>query len=172
MKSENRLVALTDPSVIERLIGTRPTPKVPVAKDFVRAYSHAIRAARENGWTVDQIHDELQSAGVQIEIRTLRKYVSDLCGSMGRQTCWKRIVRICMPCRARFDVLRLGRREMAYIRPILRRPNQTIDDAVTLQKQFAEKSRLDMLELMRAEWRQEANRRGQQSTSNILGTEE
>jgi hypothetical protein len=61
---------------------------------------------------------------------------------------------------------------MAYIRPILRRPNQTIDDAVTLQKQFAEKSRLDMLELMRAEWRQEANRRGQQSTSNILGTEE
>jgi hypothetical protein len=85
MKSENRLVALTDPSVIERLIGTRPTPKVPVAKDFVRAYSHAIRAARENGWTVDQIHDELQSAGVQIEIRTLRKYVSDLCGSIRKR---------------------------------------------------------------------------------------
>jgi hypothetical protein len=91
MKPDSRLIALTDPSVIERLIGTRPTPKVPVAKDFVRAYSHAIKAARENGWTVDQIHDELQNAGVQIEIRTLRKYVSDLCGSIrkrsGQRTC-------------------------------------------------------------------------------------
>ena len=85
MKPDSRLAALTDPSVIERLIGTRPTPKIPVAKDFVRAYSHAIKAARENGWTVDQIHDELQSAGVQIEIRTLRKYVSDLCGAVRKR---------------------------------------------------------------------------------------
>jgi hypothetical protein len=85
MKSDNCLVALTDPSVIERLIGARPTPKAPVAKDFVRAYSHAIKAARENGWTVDQIHDELQSGGVQIEIRTLRKYVNDLCGSIRKR---------------------------------------------------------------------------------------
>lgn len=86
MKPDNRLAALTDPSVIERLIGARPTPKVPVAKDFVRAYSHAIKAARENGWTVDQIHAELQSAGVQIEIRTLRKYVNDLCGSIRKRS--------------------------------------------------------------------------------------
>jgi hypothetical protein len=61
---------------------------------------------------------------------------------------------------------------MANIRPILRRPNQTIDDAVALQKQIAEKSRCDMLELMRAEWRQEANRRRQQNASNKLGKEE
>jgi hypothetical protein len=86
MKPDHRLAALTDPSVIERLIGARPTPKIPVAKDFVRAYSHAIKAARENGWTVDQIHDELQGAGVQIEIRTLRKYVNDLCGSVRKRS--------------------------------------------------------------------------------------
>jgi hypothetical protein len=74
MKPETRFAALTDPCVIERLIGARPMPKIPVAKNFVRAYSHAIKAARENGWTVDQIHDELQSAGVQIEIRGGLKY--------------------------------------------------------------------------------------------------
>jgi hypothetical protein len=85
MKSDNRLAALTDPTVIERLIGARPHPKAPVAKDFVRAYSDAIKAARENGWTVDQIHDELRCAGVQIEIGTLRKYVNDLCGSIRKR---------------------------------------------------------------------------------------
>jgi hypothetical protein len=85
MNSDHRLAALTDPTVIERLIGARPHPKAPVAKDFVRAYSDAIKAARENGWTVDQIHDELRCAGVQIEIGTLRKYVTDLCGSIRKR---------------------------------------------------------------------------------------
>jgi hypothetical protein len=59
-----------------------------------------------------------------------------------------------------------------YIRPILRRPNQTIDDAVALQKELAEKSRLDMLELMRAELRKESDRRVQRRASNTLGQEE
>ena len=86
MKPETRFAALADPSVIERLIGARPMPKIPAAKDFVRAYSHAIKAARENGWTVDQIHAELQSAGVQIEIRTLRKYVNDVCGAVRKRS--------------------------------------------------------------------------------------
>jgi hypothetical protein len=60
---------------------------------------------------------------------------------------------------------------MTYIRPILRRSNQTIEDAVNLQKQIAEKNRLDMLELMRTELRSEASRRIQQRARNRLGKE-
>jgi hypothetical protein len=60
---------------------------------------------------------------------------------------------------------------MTYIRPILRRSNQTIEDAVNLQKQMAEKNRLDMLELMRTELRSEASRRIQQRARNRLGKE-
>ena len=77
-----------------------------------------------------------------------------------------------MEWRGRSDVPKLGRRDVTYIRPILRRPNQTIDDAVALQKQIAEKCRLDMLELMRAELRQDANRKVEQRASNILRKEE
>lgn len=62
--------------------------------------------------------------------------------------------------------------DVTYIRPILRRSNQTIDEAVALGKQIAEKSRLDMLELMRAELRIEANRRIKQRARNTLGKEE
>lgn len=80
MKPDAHLTALTDPSVIERLTGARPVPKLPAARDFVRAYADAISAARQNGWRVDEIHAELEAAGVQIEIHTLRKYVSELCG--------------------------------------------------------------------------------------------
>ena len=61
---------------------------------------------------------------------------------------------------------------MTYIRPILRRSNQTIDEAVAMGKQIAEKSRLNMLELMRAELRIEAHRRVEQKASNTLGKEE
>jgi hypothetical protein len=60
---------------------------------------------------------------------------------------------------------------MTYIRPILRRSNQTIEDAVNRQKQMAEKNRLDMLELMRTELRSEASRRIQQRARNRLGKE-
>lgn len=85
MMSDPHLVSLTDPSVIERLTGARPIPKAPNAKDFVRAYADAIKAARGNGWTVEQIHAELESAGVRIEVHTLRKYVSDLCGPVRKR---------------------------------------------------------------------------------------
>ena len=85
MKAQTHLASLVDPSVLERLTGACPAPKLPRAKDFVRAYSDAIRAARENGWTIDQIHNELQCAGVQIALRTLRKYVNDVCGPVRKR---------------------------------------------------------------------------------------
>lgn len=80
MTSDTHLASLTDPAVIERLTGAKPAPKEPHAKDFVRAYADAIKAARKNGWTVEQIHAELTAAGVAIELHTLRKYVTELCG--------------------------------------------------------------------------------------------
>lgn len=55
---------------------------------------------------------------------------------------------------------------MSRIRPILRRSNQTIHEALEKSRALGEKNRLELLELIRAEMHEESNRRLEQKRLN------
>lgn len=77
MKSSEYLLRIANAELERKLASTMPAPESIPARDHVLANLEVIKRARDAGWSIKQIHAELEACGVNIEFNTFRKYVSD-----------------------------------------------------------------------------------------------
>ena len=77
MKSSEYLLRIASAELEKKLASKMPSPETIPARDHVLANLETIKRARDAGWSIKQIHAELEACGVSIEFNTFRKYVSD-----------------------------------------------------------------------------------------------
>lgn len=77
MKSSEYLLRIANAELEKKLASKIPSQEMIPARDHVLANLETIRRARSAGWSLKQIHAELEACGVSIEFNTFRKYVSD-----------------------------------------------------------------------------------------------
>lgn len=77
MKSSEYLLRIASAELEKKLASKMPSPETIPARDHVLANLETIKRARDAGWSIKQIHAELEACGVNIEFNTFRKYVSD-----------------------------------------------------------------------------------------------